>query len=287
MVRNFKEFLDNLIVEALHPDLQEIIKGKDGTVSKKTILANKIKELSAKGEKTGIEGNMPSGSSRAYMKHEEKHPITLDGKPEKISVGTKVAIRGVLEKHHNKSKHDGKSLGALQNEAEGGDHWVNHSYRVLTQGDNKGEYHSNHEHGIFPPLIDHDHDNHEWTHVGHSDDVSKKQFKDLTKTKEHPKGISHDEFCSALERTHNRQNGKYWGSKHEDTHLDHVDEHPLVQKFADYHNNTGHPPNDYRQIKNMGVFHHPDGSKHIVARDHGFNTDVASAYHDAFNKSRY
>jgi hypothetical protein len=171
----------------------------------------------------------------------------------------------------------------LQNQAEGGDHWVNHNYRILTQdSEHPGHYHSNKESGIFPPLIDHDHENHEWTHIGHARDIRPGEFRKLTKTKEHPNGISHQDFHLALRRFHDKNHGKYWGrdAKHE-AHLDHVDTHPLVQKFMDYHGNTGHPPYDYAQKKNLGVWEHPDGSQHIVARDHGFNSDVMSAYQKA------
>lgn len=35
----------------------------------------------------------------------------------------------------------------------------------------------------------------------------------------------------------------------------------------------------------MGVFKHPDGSEHIVARDHGFSPDVMKAYAKARNKT--
>jgi len=285
VVVNFKEFINGLVLEELHPELHAIVQKTGSSVSKKTQLAKKIKELSSRGEKTGIEGNMPSGSSRAYLKHDQPHKITLDGKPASIPVGTKVAIKGTLDKHHDKNEFDGKSLGHLQNEAEGGDHWVNHSYRVLTEGDKKGEYHTNHHNGIFPPLIDHDHEHHEWTHVGHIHDVKKKEFKELTKTESHPEGISHEDFTSTLMREHNRNHGKHWGGRG-DAHFDHILNHPLVQKFADYHGNTGHSPADYGQLKNLGVFHHPDGSKHIVARDHGFNTEVADAYHKAFERKR-
>ena len=50
MITNFKEFLSGLIVENLHPELQDIVKGSPGNVSKKTKLANKIKELSMRRE---------------------------------------------------------------------------------------------------------------------------------------------------------------------------------------------------------------------------------------------
>jgi hypothetical protein len=284
MVINFKTFMEGLIVENLHPEIHSIVTSKTSHKAKQVQLANKIKDLSSRGEKTGIEGNMPKGSSRAYLKHDSSHKINLDNKPATIPIGTKVAIKAALDNHHDHKKHDGMGLGALQNQAEGGDHWVNNSYRVITPHPNgkEGHFVSNHHHGIFPPLIDHDHDNHEWTKVGHSHDMKASDFPKHTKTKDHPQGITHKDFTDSLERNHDRQNGKYWekGDDHE-KHLDHVDEHPLVQKFTDYHNNTGAPPHDYRSIKNMGVFHHPDGPKHIVARDHGFSTEVANAYKNA------
>lgn len=286
MIGTFKEFISNLVVEELHPELHDIIKSKGSTVSKKTRIANKIKDLSSRNEKTGIEGNMPSGSSRAYLKHEDSHTINLDGKPARIPVGTKVAIKASLDSHHKKSDYDDLSLGALQNRAEGGDHFVNSHYRVLHEHPDKpGHFKSNHDSGIFPPLIDHDHENHEWTHVGHCKDVSQKDFKEHTKCESHPKGISHKEFCDSMNRFHERNNGKYWGgNKEHESKLDHIDSHPLVQKFQDYHGNTGHPTYDYQQIKNMGVFHHPDGHKMIVARDHGYDTDTQSAYVNARKK---
>jgi hypothetical protein len=289
MIGTFKEFINNVIVENLHPEIKDIVTNQSNN-AKQTLLANKIKDLSVRGERTGIEGNMPKGSSRAYLKHDSSHKIHLDGMPASIPVGTKVAIRASLDKHHNKKNYDGMGLGALQNQAEGGDHWVNSNYRVLTEHPDKpGHFKTNLSHGIFPPLIDHDHENHEWTQVGHSRDIkSKSEFKELTRTKSHPEGISHEDFVDALQRTHDQQNGRYHeGNPQHEKNLDHVSEHPLVEKFADYHNNTGNPPSDYRSLQNIGVFHHPDGHKMIVARDHGFNTEVAHAYKQARQKKAH
>ena len=279
MIANFKDFINNVIVESLHPELQQIITSPTTNEAKQNLLANKIKNLTSRGESTGIEGNMPKGSSRAYLKHAEPHPATVDGKQVNLETGTKVAIKADLDKHHNKANHDGMSLGAMQNHAENGDQWVNDRYRVLTHhGDNNF---TTNEGGIFPPLIEHS-KNHEWSHIGHARNVSSKEFKDITKTSEHPKGISHDDFVRTLNRFHDRNNGKYWASTPEvEKHLNHVESHPLLQKFRDYHGNTGYPPYDYMQIKNMGVYDHPNGSRHIVTRDHGFSTDVMGAYKDA------
>lgn len=281
---NFSDFLKNIIVENLHPELKEIVSSSQRTPSgyptiksKQAKIAAKIRELSKRGEPTGIEGNMPKGSSRAYLPHAEKEHIILDGKPAKIKTGTKVAIKATLDKFHEGDR----NLGNMQNEAEGGDYLVNRVHRILTKNED-GSYTSNKESGIFPPLIEHDHEKHEWSHVGHVGNITKAQFKSLTKTKTHPNGISHADFVDALTRQHRRNSGKYWeNTPKKENHLDRVDEHPLVQKFSDYHNNWGASPADYGQIKNLGIFEHPDGSKHIVARDHGFNTEVEHAYRNA------
>lgn len=273
------------VTEELHPELQNIVTSQNFKRPKQNLIAHKIKYLTNRGEKTGIEGNMPKGSARAYLKHDVPHNIQLDGKPAHIHTGTKVAIRAKLDKHHNHQDYDGMRLGAMQNHAEGGDHSVNNRYRILTRDDD-GAYKSNKEAGIFPPLLDHDHDHHEWSHVGHARNIRPNEFQHLTKTKSHPKGISHRAFVDALFRHHNIENGHHWPTNaKKDKHLDHVDEHPLVQKFRDYHSNTGNPPHDLGQKKNMGVFEHPDGSSHIVARDHGFNTDVQSAYRTSREKA--
>lgn len=281
--QNFKSFLSSLILEALHPELQELI-GKRTIASKQGVLAKKIKDLSARGEKTGLEGNMPKGSSRAYLQHEDLHNTTVDGKAASLKVGTKVAIRANLDKHHHADDFDGLSLGEMQNRAEGGDHFINQSYRTLTAhpSGRPNEFVSNKEGGIFPPLIDHDHETNQWTHIGHAENVSQRAFRDLTKNKDYPAGISHGDFVEALVREHLKNTGRYWDCRPEhEAHLDKVLEHPLTQKFNDYHGMTGHPPHDLGQIRNMGVWTHPDGSKHIVARDHGFDTEVNHAYKQA------
>lgn len=284
-IANFKDFLDNVIVENLHPELQNVVLGGASNKSKQTQLANKIKDLTSRGETTGIEGNMPKGSSRAYLQHSEPENTIVDNKIVPMKVGTKVAIRATLDKHHDASKHDGLGLGALQNKAEGGDHWVNNNYRVLSDKGN-GHFETNTDHGIFPPLIDHDHRDHQWTKVGHARDVKAADWKKLTKTEDHPQGITHKDFVDTLVRFHNRNNGKHWeGSAAKEANMDKVEEHPLVQKFIDYHGNTANPPHDYRQQKNLGVWKHPvDGSEHIVARDHGFDHEVQGAYRDANKK---
>jgi hypothetical protein len=285
MIYSLREFLENIIIENLHPELHAIVTQKTAPygTSKQAQLAKKVKELTNRGEQTGIEGKMPKGSSRAYVPLKDKENITLDDKPAQLKTGMKVAIRATLDKTHNRKKYDNMSLGQMQNEAEGGDHFVNSNYRIITKDHHTGHYHSNSESGIFPPQIDHDHDHHEWSHVGHVDKIEGKKFRELTKTESHPKGISHSEFCETLERDWDRIHGKHWDRGPEkEKAMDHIESHPLVQKFLDHQRNTNAPPNDYRQMGNMGVWTHPHtGEQHIVARDHGFSQKVMNAYRDA------
>ena len=283
-IYNFKEFLNNLIVENLHPELQSIVTSSNQ--NKQKALSDKIKTLTYKGEDTGIEGNMPKGSSRAYMKHKEPHAATVDGKPVHLETGTKVAIKSVLDSHHNKKEHDGLSLGQMQNRDENDDRFTNGHYRTLTHHE-KGHYTTNHD-GIFPPLIDHDDKDHHWAHVGHSHDIKAWEFRKLTKTKEHKNGISHEEFIGGLDRIKQKDEGNHWENPNEESRKkdDAIENHPLVQMFSNYHRNSGNPHDDLRQKKNMGVWHHPDGSKHIVARDHGYSSEVAKAYSRA-RKNKY
>lgn len=281
MLVGFTQFLNSIIVESLHPELQSVLKSDTPSTHKHKEMVGKIKELSDRGEKTGIEGNMPKGSSRAYLPHADQHSAVLDGKPASFKIGTKVAIHSKLDPYHDKLASDGLSVGEMQNYKENGDHYVNSKFRILEHHDNKS-FTTNEEHGIFPPLIDHDHKNHQWGTVGHSRDVTKKEFRGLTKTPDYPEGITHDQFHHALTRDYNKSNGKHWdqGPEHE-AHMDHVEQHPLVQKFLYHQKETGSAPHDYGQIGNMGVFDHPNGSKHIVARDHGFDADVGRAYRAA------
>lgn len=275
MVKRFIDFIS----EALHPELHAIAALPMPPLNKKTLLANKIKELSERGEKTGVEGNMPSGSSRAYMRHADLHEAVVDGKNTSMRIGTKTTIHGPYDYFYRKTKHyQGLSLGQLQNEAENGDHYVNENYRTLTH--TGGNTFESNENGIFPPLIAHDDEHHNWSHLGHAANISESEFQQRTRCDTHPIGIKHKDFCTALERAWHQDHGRYHEqSVPRERELDHVERHPLTEKFLDYQRTMSYPPHDYRQIGNIGAWEHPHTGKiHIVARDSGFNAHIQDAY---------
>lgn len=277
-----------LEIRGFSPGMMKFIGKPDSGIDKKPAKEKVIQRATRIGLKKGISpvaDASAEGSSRLYMELKEPENIKLDGKPASIRTGVKVALRaaGHLRRKFEKGRKKGvlvnTSIGAMQNEAENGDSYVNQRYRVITKNDD-GSHSTNTEHGIFPPLIDHDKKNHEWAHVGHTEDVEEKDFPKLTRTESHPQGITHNDFTSALHRDYERQNGNYIiQHKEVESHLDHVQKHPLVQKFLAHQREIYTPPHDYGNTDNLGVWTHPHtGEKHIVARDHGLSEDVSKFY---------
>lgn len=285
---SFKQFLEGLVLEELHPELQDIAASSNttGDLDKKTRIAHKIRELSMRGEKTGIEGNMPEGSSRAYLSHSDDHHLTIDGEHATMRTGTKVAIKSELDQHYKKSKaYSGMSLGQMQNKAENGTS-AHDKYRTLNKLSD-GTYSSNHN-GIFPPLLSHDNENHEWSHIGHANDIDENDFRHLTKSSSHPEGLSHNDFYNALERKYDRDRGKYHpGSSSFEHHMESVSKHPIVKTFMKHQDETGMSPSDL-VLENLGRWKHPvTGRNHLVARDAGWNDDVSRAYNRARHQMFY
>ena len=278
----FNEFINSIIVEELHPELKAVVSDtKDNYKSKQARIVSKIRELASRGEATGVEGNMPKGSSRAFLFEEAPRDVTIDGTPAKLPVGTKVAIRSSLDKFHDKSKYMDKSLGELQQMVENNDPEVNKKFRILTKNADSS-YTTNEENGIFPPLVDHDKIAHQYSTVGVCGNLNGPKFRELTTTSDFPSGITHKNFVDAIWRVHEMGRGKYWEqSDKTEAKLDKLSTHPLVRKFHQHGGN----PYDYSQLKNLGVFTHPVTKKqYIVGLDHGFSHLVSEAYTEVHRK---
>ena len=282
-----KEYIE-LFSESAHFEIQQILKHSPTHKSKVKLVAQKINDLIRRGEHTGVEDKMPKGSSRAYVKETQPTHVVIDGHNSSMHTGYKIAIPASLDSSYIREKYEG-TLGQLQMKAENGDYLLNDHYRVLTNKNvkNSHQFETNTDRGIFPPLLEHDHDQDSWSHIAHVDKLGS-NFRNLTKTTTHPKGISFDEFNEALNRVWQKNHGSWWNrGENNEKNMDHIEEHPLVQKFIQHQTYFYMPPHDYRQRNNMGIWTHPiTGEKHIVARDHGFNNQVKNAYENARKRNR-
>lgn len=301
-MKSFKAFTKTLITEALHPELMAVISSRSKGTNKSREISRVIEDLKKRNEKIGTNPNkFASGSSRRWLSHSSaKYHLILDGIKTRLATGIKTAIpAGGIDKGGKREL----GAGQLQNKVENSNKEVNAKYRILTHvgkekdlfGHSYDKFETNREHGIFPPLLNYDHENHEWAHVGHIHDIKyydhvsggtpkkshqvKNTFENLTITKHFPEGISEREFRRGIE-AHSIKNEEF----DEDGNIkryakEHTYNHPLVKKFGHYLRNVkGTNPGDFAG-PNLGVFVHPHtGEKHIIARDHGYDEETHKLY---------
>lgn len=272
--RTLKEQLENLyglVVEELHPDLHKILNDDSPIHHKLRQFSAMVRKKIKGGEETGLESSKPKkGSSRAVFFPKDPHNVHIDGKPAQVHTVVKVAFPGHLDKWN----HSGMLLGEHQNMTES-DHLAQQSYGVLRH-DGENNYKTNHD-GVLPPLFDSHPENH-FIHIGRVRPLRVNEFKELTKTPEFPNGITHDEMYHTLMHHHEQAHGRnyYQRPKNEAA----LSEHPLIRNMLDFVQTMGQHPGDYDK-RNMGVFDHPHGSRHIVISDYGFSHAVAHEYQQA------
>lgn len=278
----FRTYLNDLpmVSEEIHQSVQAVLDADHIPVQHKlNHVAHAIKRAVANGDDHGLQDGKPKkGSSRAVFFPKEPTKINLDGKEAHVHTALKVAFPGQLDRH-NKS---GALLGEHQNMAEG-DHFTNHHYGIISEkGEHDGVKHfeTNHDRGVLAPMI-HSHEEGHHLLMGKIDPIKAGDFKSLTKTAEHPKGITHQELYDNMNHHHQQAHGlKHYGPTSQ-KRIDEVDNHPLVEKMNDYVGMTGAHPADLTK-RNMGVWTHPHtGEKHIVVSDYGFTGEVAKHYHAA------
>lgn len=268
-----------IISEKLHPNIQSVLDHPPvHTNSHHTFLAisRAVRGAIQRGEDTGLADAKPKkGSSRAVYFHKDPHEIHLDGQKTQIPSVLKVAFHGQLD-HHNDS---GYSLGEHQNRAEA-DHFTNHHYGIIREVE-PGKYQTNHESGVLAPFLGGDSDGGHYIHQGKIHPIEKGDFRELTKTQQFPKGISHEEFHAALMSHHADAHGQDHYSKFSPEQIEHIQEHPFVEKVQNFVADTGHHPGDLNK-RNMGVWHHPTtGERHLVIADYGYTGEVHRAYQKA------
>lgn len=281
-MKSFREYINELPVvsEEIHQNITNILNSENvHPAHKLSRISGEIRGMIKRGETTGLEDSKPKkGSSRAVFFPSEPTKIHLDGKEAHIHTALKVAFPGQLDKH-NKS---GSLLGEHQNRVEG-EHFTNHHYGIIRKvgEDAHGtpRFETNHDAGILAPML-HAHEEGHHIHFGRIEPIKAGDFKSLTKTKEFPKGISHEEFHEALNHHHALAHGQNHYGKLSEDRINELHEHPLVEKAQNYVADTNAHPGDLNK-RNMGIWTHPHtGERHIVISDYGFNGDVAKHYND-------
>lgn len=275
----------NILDEELHKEIQGILNependresrpGAKLAQDKFNRVTKKVRELSKRGEDTGLQDGKPKkGSSRAVFFPSEHKEITVDGKTAKHPTVVKVAFHGTLDPHTG----DSRLLGEHQNEVEADNYHQREHSTLIPNHD--GSYTHN-PHGILAPVLDH-HPDHHWIEMSHVDNMSGSKFTQLTKTPEHPKGLKHAEFKRALENDWDAAHGRHSG----EDGLDHVRSHPFYEAVQDHMYSSDMQPHDL-DLRNMGSWKHPvTGKEQPVIRDYGFNKNIAKLYTQA-RKNKY
>ncbi len=277
-MKSFKTYLNDLpIIE----DIGKYVQDAEHLPShaRHDAVAKSIRGAIKRGEDTGLEDSKPKmGSSRAVYFPKEHHPIHIDGKDTHIPTVMKVAFHGHLDKYNN----SGKLLGEHQNLVESDRY--NTSYSTLVPHPSGHGFTTNHD-GVVPPML-HSHAEGHYNLVGRVRPIKEGEFRQLTKTPEFPKGISHKDMYDTLNHHYQVANGNDRSPPDKVAHYEKISEHPFVAKMHDFVASTGQHPTDLVK-HNMGVWDHPtQGTKHIVASDYGYSTEVAKHYGNAIKAKR-
>lgn len=232
----------NKVYEDVHPKIFKALKASPSKVFDK--VSDAKYEL---GDKSGLTGYAAQGSSRAVHHTTKGHEIELDGQKVRDSTILKTTLA-------RQSTVKGKQTGQRQNEVEASKHIQQFATVVR---DRKGGYKSNPD-GVVPPVYEVGKKK-KWLHSGQARDVSDDEFKELTKTKDYPKGLSHAEIDYMTKKGQGEDSS-----------------HPFVQKIAKFRKATG--ISDFHR-GNWGVWEHPSTKeKHLVLRDAGFDNSVKKDY---------
>ena len=284
-MKTFKSFLlehniPEQLIEAVHSEIQDILDNQPHSPSKLNTVSKKIRDLAKRGVDTGIqEGKPKKGSSRAVLFPSEHKPVAVDGRQTAVPTAVKIAFPGTLDKHRTSGE---ALLGEHQNEVESDDY--NNEHSVLKE-ESPGTYTTQH-HGVLAPVYSSHKDNH-WLEMHKITPMKKGDFKRLTVTETHPKGVSFDDMYHALNREYSDAHGQtYSGKTLDDDHHEHIMSHPWVDNYHSWMLNTGNHPGDISP-RNMGIFHHPvTGKEYPVVSDYGFSNSVSKRYAELRKRSR-
>ena len=278
-------YAQNILIEAIHPDIQAHLDSDTPAKWKYKNVASAISKLNRVGQDTGLEDSKPKkGSSRAVYFPKEERKIVVDGHETSSPTAVKIAFEGQLDKHHGEDT----LLGEDQNRLEA-DHFIRDNHSVFSQN-HDGSFHTN-KRGVLAPVFDSHPEGHH-LEMGRVEPYNAKDLANYTKNDDFPKGLTHKHITEALTREHEYAHGtghRTYTDKENETH-DKVMGHPYVEAMVDMMHNSGMHPGDLNP-RNMGIYVHPVTKvRHPVIIDYGFSNDIARKYtkarRNAMNKNR-
>lgn len=271
----------DVITEELHPDIEAALQSPHpDAASRFKNVSRAVRDAIKKGHDTGLQDSKPKkGSSRAVYFPKDLHPIHLDGQQTQMPSVLKIAFHGTLDRFNT----SGNLLGEHQNIVES-DQFTNHHFGMLQERE-PGKYVTNEERGVLAPFLGGHEDGH-FLHQGRVEPLQEAEFRHLTKSESHPKGISTKLFYDALMTHHQESQGKRHYSRFSPEEIEKAQEHPFVEKVYDYVTTVGAHPGDLEK-RNLGVWQHPGtGKRYPVIADYGYAGDVPYHYNQA-RKNHY
>lgn len=275
-------YAQNLLIEAIHPDIQAHLDSDTPAKWKFKNVASAITKLNRVGQDTGLEDSKPKkGSSRAVYFPKEERKIVVDGHETSSPTAVKIAFEGQLDKHHGEDT----LLGEDQNRLEA-DHFIRDQHSILRQN-HDGSYSTN-KHGVLAPVFDSHPEGHH-LEMGRVEPYNAKDLANHTKNADFPKGLTHKQITDAMMREHETAHGtpgvNFNYTKNESILHEKVTQHPHVEAMIDMMHNSGMHPGDLNP-RNMGIYVHPvTKERHPVIIDYGFSNDIARKYTKARRNS--
>lgn len=266
-----------ILSESIHTDIQTVMDSEKRPHEKLNTVGKTVRKLIAKGEDTGLESDKPKkGSSRAVFFPRDQKKIKLDGKDVTTPSVVKIAFPSKLDKYTG----DSQLLGEHQNQVES-DYFAHRRYGVIHENEHGG-WDSNDE-GILPPHFGH-HEDYHHLEMGRVSPITAKGFREATKHKDFPKGITHTEFLDAVKHNWLSAHGHRNYSSIPESRIQELQEHPLVQNVTNFIGDTDNSPDDMVK-RNMGLWKHPvTGKNHVVLSDFGGSNKILRLYTNARRK---
>lgn len=252
----------DILIEAIHPDLQEILDTSEQRELKHNFMSQK-RHLERNNIYTGVGKQIGEGSSRTVHEIEPK-TIKIDGKHVSIPTVLKIAHKSEVDRN------DHELAGVMQNRTEANSETIK-KFSVLTPTDDGFKTNPD---GVFAPVLSHS-SNHHYLKMGKVTPFNHDDFEHHTTTENYPHGIPFYGMMRVVDSETTGYNSYARDAMGHDLY-DHILHHPYTQnvikalkhsKITDIHQG------------NIGIWEHPiTKERKPVILDYGMDYDTEGHY---------